>query len=146
MLKTLTCLFSTLIILSVPATASACRAYRPPQARVNGSFDAVVFATITESAFVKGYTGEGPAWQASAKITHTFSGKPDVMTFTFGRTGSSAACDDGQPIALVGETWVLYLWKPENDTWMVADSYPLSLARKIDKRFTASPEGKKKPR
>ena len=139
MLKTLIFLFSTLIMLSIPTTVNACRAYRPPQERVSGDFDAVVIATVTKSAFVEGIAGELPAWQASAKITQTFSGKPDVTTFTFGRSGSSVACDDGQPIAIVSETWVLYLSKPENDKWSVSQSYPLSLARKIDKRFTGQP-------
>ncbi len=47
-------------------------------------------------------------------------------------------CEPGQSVAVIGEAWVLYLRNNLNET-TVAASYPLSLARKIDTRFTGQP-------
>lgn len=137
MLKTLACLFSTLIILSVPTIASACRMYRSEDTRMNSDYDAVIIATITDArhrddAFL--------SWQANAKLNQTIEGKNVPTSYTFINVDAPEACRYGQPIANIGEEWVLYLRKgSSSEVLTVYEAYPLSLARKIDKRFTGQP-------
>src|SRR6187402_951656 len=74
MLKTLTCLFSTLIIFSVPNIASACRVYQSEAMKMERVYSAVVIATITEARYLD--TSEPmPGWQAIAKLKQTAEGK-----------------------------------------------------------------------
>ncbi|ESQ88373.1 hypothetical protein [Asticcacaulis benevestitus] len=137
MFKTLTCVFSTLIILSVPTTVSACRMYRSEYTRVNSAYGAVIIATITDAQQLD---DAFPSWRASAKLNQIVEGRNVPTSYTFVNYDAPEACRYKQPIAKIGEDWVLYLrYHPETAILTVYEAYPLSLARKIDKRFTGQP-------
>lgn len=139
MLKTLTCLFSALIILSVPTIARACRSDVTPEDRIAESYDAVVVATITGVEPRTQSISGGlllPTWMAKAKLVGTIDSSPTATSYVIDKPEN--LCEPSKAIAVIGESWVLYLRNSANGL-IVAASYPLSLARKIDKRFTGQP-------
>lgn len=116
--------------------ARACRVYQSPETRVRYPHDAVILARI-ESADYQDFIGDtGRAWRAVARRTASIQGHiVEQQVFEIGRTGQSTACDDGQPIAKVGETWALYLSRRPDGSYVASASYPLDMARKIDPRL-----------
>ena len=132
-------LIPTILALAVLGSATsveACRFNRPPHDRVRGSFDAVVLGRVIRSNFVDGDLYEGRGWSATVTVTASVENRADAASYEIGRTGDSAACDDGQGIARLNETWVLYLWRnPTTGQMLVSQSYPLTVARRIDRRF-----------
>jgi hypothetical protein len=62
------------------------------------------------------------------------SGRTDLSTFTFGRTGSTAACDVGITPPRPGDVWVLYLAE-RNGRTLVLHSYPIDVARAADPKL-----------
>jgi hypothetical protein len=114
--------------------AAACRMYREPSQRVSGDFDAIALGVVTRAEPRPG--AERPGWTATVRVSRSIEGRTDATSYEIGRTGSSAACDDGQAIGKPGEVWVLYLSRhPQLGRMSVAHSYPLNVARLIDPRF-----------
>lgn len=129
------CLVGAAAAFLINATpAAACRLYREPFQRVSDDFDAIALGVVTRAEARPG--GERPGWTATVRVRRSIEGRADAPSYEIGRTGSSAACDDGQAIAKPGEVWVLYLFRDaQSDRMLVAHSYPLSVARRIDPRF-----------
>ncbi|PVM85813.1 hypothetical protein [Caulobacter endophyticus] len=128
---------SLTLACSAGGAAEACRVNQPPEACVAHAYDAVILARIESAGPDDRLRGERPAWTASARRTGAIEGKAvSQAVFEIGRTGQSTACDDGQPIARVGETWVLYLHETPGAGWTAGASYPLDLARRIDPRLS----------
>ena len=118
--------------------AVACRYNAPAEERVRRDYDAVVVATVTASTYGVWHRGaERPSWQATGRSERLVKGAAPSGDYAFGRSGASAACDDGQPAPRVGERWVLYLQAVEGRVH-VTQSYPLTLAETIDPRFGAA--------
>ena len=122
--------------VAAPTVASACRINQPPESRIKRTFDTVVIATVVRAD----YTGEtGPdlhPWEGSAQVIRVVAGAADAPQYLFGRSGSTAACDDGLPPPQPGETWVLYLNKANDRSGLTVNlSYPLSLVRDLDPRL-----------
>ncbi|MBI1684792.1 hypothetical protein [Caulobacter hibisci] len=120
------------LTLGIAGGAQACRVNQPPEARVAHAYDAVVLARVERAAPL-----DGRGWRAQATGIQAVEGEvgPAATVFEIGRTGEPAACDDGQAIAGVGETWALYLSRRPDGGFTVSQSYPLDLARRIDPRF-----------
>ena len=132
-------------LAAVPSAALSCSVPDSPIERVRRDYDAVVIATVEGSGYTEPAPGMRP-WRASARLNRTLYGKPNANNFVFGRTGSSALCDDGQAPPRVGDKWVLYL-SDDRGQLEVYSSYPLSLAHKIDPRFQQKePAAAKVPR
>lgn len=127
------------LALGLCGTAQACRINQPPELRVTHAYAAVVLARIESAAHDDRFSGDRQrAWKATARRTGAIEGQPVTQeVFEIGRTGQSAACDDGQPIARVGETWALYLHRDSQGGFTASASYPLDLARRIDPRLSA---------
>jgi hypothetical protein len=123
-----------LAALLASQNALACVYSAPPRIRVLDDFDVIVVGTVTSG----GYTGERRPdyhpWRAAAHLKLSLQGTPEASDFEFDRSGSTAACDDGQPPPVVGEDWVLYL-KRNRGRLEVFESYPLSWAAANDPRF-----------
>ena len=124
-----------LLTLTAPNTAEACRAFQPPEARVLYRYAAVVVGIVERpSAGPRHGTEQG--WSATVRVTGTVEGRSTGESYPIGRSGQRAACDDGQAMPRAGERWVVYLSRPVPDgPLVVSQSYPLSLARRIDPRF-----------
>ncbi len=73
----------------------------------------------------------GSGWSAKAELIKTLSGNGNLTEAQIGRTGSSAACDDGIPIPQIGEVWVLYLEATDNKIDATL-TYPIGIAKQID--------------
>lgn len=116
----------------------ACRVNPSPAARVNRDFDAIVVARVVSA----GYTGEtGPDWRpwtGTTEFRRSISGVPVPRVMKIGRSGSSAACDDGVLPPPPGEDWVLYLDR-HNGKLRVVQSYPLTMALRFDRRLRGLP-------
>lgn len=121
--------------LCIVGSAEACRVYQTPQTRVAHAYDAIVLAKIESAQYVDGLGDRQRPWRAVARPTSAVEGHVKQSVFEIGRTGQSAACDDGQSIAEIGETWVLYLQRRAEGGYTASASYPLSFARGIDPRF-----------
>lgn len=122
--------------LAAPTVASACRVNQPPEARIAGAFDAVVVARVTRAGYTAAAQRDWHPWQGEASVARVVKGAVGAPAYSFGRTGSTAACDDGQPPPAVGETWVLYLRKtPDGAGLQVKESYPLAIVRDLDPRL-----------
>ena len=131
-------IFAIAVISAFSASAAeACRLNRPPSDRVQSNFDAVALGVVTRSEPVN----DGRGWKATVRITQPVEGdasdlEPLKLWHEIGRSGDGAACDDGQSMPQPGETWVLYFWQSSRTRGLVvSQSYPLSLARRIDRRF-----------
>jgi hypothetical protein len=132
----LLCVLSITAALCCGGEALACRFYQSPEDRVMRAYDAIILARIESAAYQKDIGDLGQSWRATARRTAGVAGmRVDQKTFEIGRTGQSTACDDGQPIAKVGETWALYLSKRPEGGYRVGASYPLAMAREIDSRL-----------
>ena len=120
--------------LLMSEAALACRVNRPPAARVNRDFDAIVVAVVGSA----GYTGEKGLdwhpWAGTTRFKRSIKGSPVPLTFEIGRTGSTAACDDGVDPPKAGEEWVIYLERRDGRL-TVAQSYPLAMAIHFDARL-----------
>ncbi len=132
---------SALLALGAASAAQACRARQLPEERIQQPFDAIIIARIETAIPVEGL-GADPgrtAWSATARRTAGIKGILGQSLFEIGRTGQSAACDDGQPIAKVGELWALYLQRRPDGSFFASESYPLDWARRVDLRLNGLP-------
>jgi len=132
---------SALLALGAASATQACRYNRPPEQRIQQPFDAIIIARI-ETATPVDLLGADPgrtAWSATARRTAGIKGIVGQSIFEIGRSGQSASCDDGQPIAKVGEFWALYLQRRPDGSFLAAESYPLEWARSVDPRLNGLP-------
>jgi hypothetical protein len=131
-----------LILVAASASASeACRVFLAPAERLGlgynrGAISAVALVRITRASYVSPPQGDAHPWRASAEVHQVLSGKYASKRVNFGRGHGSAACDDGHPIARVGETWVIYFWQREGGAYEVWQSYPAAIAFAADSRLT----------
>lgn len=117
-------------------TAQACRVNAAPQVRVMADFDAVAIGIIERPLRDLNDRSERQGWSATVHVTELVAGRADATRFAIRRSGDSAACDDGQAIPRAGERWVVYLSRQSPSGPMIAhESYPLTMARRIDARF-----------
>lgn len=121
--------------LTTPTTAEACRANQPPETRVRRSYDAVLVGVVERPSLGPRY-GSEQGWSATVRVTGVIEGRSSVSRYVIGRTGQSSTCDDGWAMPRAGERWVVYvLRRSPGGPMTAAQSYPLSLARRIDPRF-----------
>lgn len=136
MSRVLFCVLSVAAALCGAEPALACRVYQSPETRMAYPYDTVIRARIERATHEPNNGDRGQAWRATARLAATVEGPiPAERLFELGRSGESSACDDGQPIAKVGDTWVLYLSKRPGGGYAVSYSYPLDLARDLDRRL-----------
>jgi hypothetical protein len=126
--------------LAAASAAQACYYNMPARERVQRDYDAVVLARIDQALYTDGLRQDQGAlnrpWRAQVTATGAVVGTVEQTAFEIGRTAQSTACDDGQPIAKVGETWVLYLMRRRDGPgFQVSQSYPLDFARQYDPRL-----------
>lgn len=130
-----TLLTAVVLALAGGGQALACRVGHRPLDPANRPYDAIVLVTVRSAAYGE-QLGERPSWKATGRLRQTVLGDPGSATFEFGRTGSSAACDDGLPIPALGEVWVLYMSRhPQSGTLFVNRSAPLRLIGPVDPRL-----------
>lgn len=86
-----------------------------------------------------GYTGEaGPDWKpwtGTVRVERVVNGFTPLIGFTIGRSGSTAACDDGIGPPIPGDLWALYIGKRNGRTVLV-NAYPLELAVGVDPKLS----------
>lgn len=131
-------LVATLAAMLAPGPSWACRAFFPPSERVLRPFDAIVIGRVQAAAYTAPEALDWHPWSGVVSVEHSVLGKADARRYAIGRTGGSAACDDGQPPPEKGERWVLYLGRnPNTGALQVLQSYPLRLARQWDGRLAS---------
>ncbi|MFT4251251.1 MAG: hypothetical protein QM608_02055 [Caulobacter sp.] len=128
--------------LAAAGAAQACRVNVPAQDRVKHDYDAVLLARVDEALYADGLRQDqgdkGRPWRARVTANDAVVGALDQAEFEIGRTAQPTACDDGQPIAKAGETWVLYLMRRRDGSgYQVSQSYPLAFARQHDPRLAS---------
>lgn len=124
-----------LLGLLTPISAEACRVFIPPEARLINEFTAVAIGTVEAARYTSDPQPDWHSWEAMVRLSEIVEGAPAEPVYRIGRTGSSAACDDGQPLPRDGDTWVVYLREHPAGGLYARESYPLTLAREIDLRF-----------
>ena len=122
------------------APGLACRYNAPPAVRIaRDGFDAVVAGTVERAA----YTGERGTdwrpWRGTVRVTRMLRGSTEARRLPIGRSGSTAACDDGVAPPKKGETWILYL-RHQNGAASVVHAFPAEIARSADPAVAKSPE------
>lgn len=118
-----------------PTAAEACRVNLPPHVRIARDFDGVVVGVVENPRLNNRASRERPGWDAVVRVTRVVEGQARLGRYRIGRTGDSAACDDGQPMPAAGELWVVYLRDLPGDRTDSAISYPLTFSRQADPRF-----------
>lgn len=125
------------------APAAAC-AVAHEQNVVRRPFAAIVVAIVETAADAgppRSSGRAGPAewrpWQATARLSRVVSGRADAQTYAFGRTGPFHPCAMSEPMPrpAAGQRWVLYLGRTDGGALGVAASYPLDVARRLDRRL-----------
>ena len=125
------------------APAAAC-AVAHEQNVVRGHFAAVVVAIVETAADAgppRSFAPDGPAewrpWQATARLSRVVSGRAEAQAYQFGRTGPFHPCAMAEPMPrpAAGQRWVLYLGRTDSGALGVAASYPLDVARRLDRRL-----------
>jgi hypothetical protein len=134
-------LAALLAVLLAPSASWACRAFIPPSARVQRSFEAIVVGRVETAAYTAAEAADWHPWSGVVSVEHAVLGINDAERYAISRTGSSAACDDGQPPPEKGERWVVYLSRnPNTGALQAVQSYPLHLARQWDSRLASAPD------
>ena len=101
----------------------------------------VVLAQVIEAGYTEKADKDWHPWAAKAMPLTDLSDVPVAVDtpagdvdkakiYSFGRTGSTAACDDGIPSPSKDDIWILYM---NGDK--VANAYPLEMAYRIDTRL-----------
>ncbi|PXA81799.1 hypothetical protein DMC25_20385 [Caulobacter sp. D4A] len=127
--------------LATAGAAQACYYNMPAKDRIRRTtYDAVLLARVDQALYTDGLDQDqgdrNRPWSAQVTATSAVVGAPDQTAFEIGRTAQPTACDDGQPIAKVGDTWVLYLMRRRDGPgYQVSQSYPLAFARQYDARL-----------
>lgn len=124
-----------LALASVPV--EACRVRLSAQEKLNGGyakgiFSSVALVTIADAKYTREAFSDTHPWSATANVDHLLLGSFEPKTVTFERGWGSAACDDGHPLAKVGEHWIVYLWKHPQRGQIVWATYPLQVASAAD--------------
>ncbi|CEJ16119.1 hypothetical protein BN1110_06470 [bacterium YEK0313] len=134
---------ATVLHAASVAPAAAC-AVAHEQNVVRGHFAAVVIAIVETAADAGPARSSGPdrpaewrPWQANARLSRVVSGRADAQAYQFGRTGPFHPCAMAEPMPrpIAGQRWVLYLGRTDDGTLAVAASYPLDVARRLDRRL-----------
>lgn len=118
--------------------AHACRVNLDAAERINlAKAETVVLVSVLRAA----YTGvRGPDWRpwnGTVRLERVLRGQTVAKRFPIGRSGSTAACDDGIPPPRAGDRWVLYLGT-SNGEETVRLAYPLAVAHSADPNLPVS--------
>ena len=116
------------------SAAFACRRNMPIAERIAKS-DAgtVVLAHVEQADYIAELQNDYHPWEGFVVVKHILKGRTDTKIFPIGRSGSSAACDDGIPAPKPGDAWVLYLKNDEQvANYGYELAYPLDVARDAD--------------
>lgn len=129
--------FLVMLCATAAAPASACRYNAPAATRIgalqrSGYLGGVVVVRVLEAGYTAPARRDYHPWEARAEAVRVLRGPAGGGRFRFGRSGSSAACDDGLRPPARGELWVVYLARHDADGTAVSLSYPLALVRRID--------------
>lgn len=124
---------------STPGAAGACTINRPAILRLQQPADAIAIGRVSGAHYTRRHAVERRPWVAQVKVERVLLGRVKGKTHPIGRSGSSAACDDGAPLPPNGELWVLYFRKhPTTGQLYQSYAYPLWLAVKSDPRLGAA--------
>ncbi len=146
-MKTLSTIGAALAIsMAFGGTAQACAVLLPPEVLIdqgyeNNRYTSVILAQVIEAGYTEKASKDWHPWAAKATPLTDLSDVPVAVdmpagevdktrVYSFGRTGSTAACDDGLPSPSKGDIWILYM---NNDK--IANAYPLEMAYRIDTRL-----------
>jgi hypothetical protein len=110
----------------------ACRANWPAEHRIRtlGS-TIVVLAEVEQVAYFGARSADWHQWRGVAIAKRMLAGETSIQRFDIGRSGSTAACDDGIGPPRPGALWVLYLGEQDGKS-AVMQAYPLPIARDAD--------------
>lgn len=124
--------FTVVATLLVSQASHACRANLSAASRIQlASASIVVLAEVEQAAYEGTRQDDWYPWKGRAVAKQVLRGETSVQHFEFGRTGSTAACDDGLSPPAPRAVWVLYL-KEQDGKPQVLLAYPLAIARDAD--------------
>ncbi|MEE9432941.1 MAG: hypothetical protein V3V15_01725 [Sphingorhabdus sp.] len=146
-MKTLSTISAALVISAAfGGPAQACRLYSTPETVVadryeNNRYTSIILAQVIEAGYTEKARNDWHPWAAKAMPLTDLSDVPiavDTPTrevdktriYSFGRTGSTSACDDGVPSPSKDDIWILYMSGDK-----VINAYPLEMAYRIDTRL-----------
>lgn len=112
--------------------ARACRVNAPADERIARSgFDTVVLGTVEHADYTGERGSDWHPWKGTVRVERTLRGDTEARRLVIGRTGSTAACDDGVEPPKPGDAWIVYL-RHENGAASVVLAYPFSIALSAD--------------
>lgn len=140
MRRLLICLLTGFCVLTAAAPASACRAIIPAATRIDylhrgGHVRGVLLVRVTEAGYTAPAQRDYHPWIARTAVVRVLMGPRRASAFSFGRSGSSAACDDGLPPPARGALWVLWLTGDGPGGPIINMSLPLDQAQQADPRI-----------
>ncbi|MCJ2037010.1 hypothetical protein [Methylobacterium sp. J-068] len=116
----------------LPTQSFACRIMRAPHDKIKlGGFDTLVIGRIKEAQYIGEAKEDYHPWKGIVGIDTVVRGSADQGTIPIHRSGSQAACDDGQPAPPAGQPWALYL-DSRNPTSIAIYSFPPPIACEAD--------------
>ena len=133
-------LLLALCAVTAAAPALACRAIIPASSRIDylhreRHLRGVLLVRVVEAGYTAPARLDYHPWTARSALVRVLSGPRRTGPLAFGRSGSSAACDDGLPPPRPGALWVLYLTGDGPGGPTVNISLPLDQARAADPRL-----------
>ena len=123
-------------------SANACTMLRSIDARISDGYEQADFTSVLVAKVTDAERAGQRGWKGTAIALGDLTDipiHPDLddsqfpeknKSYTIGRTGESAACDDGVPKPKANDIWVMYMF---NDT--VRQAYPMLTAYDNDPRL-----------
>lgn len=131
-------ILSAMLAAATPALACRARvsaAWRIDYLHRGGHVRGVLLVRVTEAGYTAPAQYDYHPWEARSALVRVVHGPRRTGPLLFGRSGSSAACDDGLPPPRPGALWVLYLTGDGPGGPSVNISLPLDQARQADPRL-----------
>jgi hypothetical protein len=127
-----------LSLACVPAASQACRAYIPPEKRIqtriaDGTIVAAAIVQVTAAKHLRHAAGDMHPWRAKASFVQVLYGKRLPEKAEFERGWGSAACEWNLPrLPQHGDRWVIYFWRNQTAGLKPWLAMPLAEAKALD--------------
>ncbi len=126
---------TVLMMIVLSAEVFACRYNAPASERIRRiPTNIIVLGEVENAAYEGERSHDWHPWRGVVAVKRVLVGQVEAQRFQIGRSGSTAACDDGIQPPKSGDFWIVYL-ADDNGVIRVAHSYPLSIALASDPRL-----------
>lgn len=141
-MRTLFAFAGLALACATPSVAHACRAFIPPEQRIETGFEneliqGVAVVKIVEARHLSAAEADMHPWRARASLVEVLHGKGLPREIEFEKGWGSAACEWGLPaLPAPGDKWVIYFWSGGAGKYKPWLAMTLSEARTFDPELT----------